>query len=129
MALLTNSIGTYTFDDLQGVVRKRRSRTRTKSRQGATGTRIIRGGNQADPFRLISTHYVLNWAAVETALTAYRALIDDVPQAIVKHGVSHGSFAVLDAFLAKDEDAVINSVGTIIADAEIKMQTVWVLQG
>lgn len=128
MGVLTNSIGSYTFDDLQGNVQRRREQLQVFQRPGVDGVGFRKLGQRTTAFQLVSIHYVLDWETSKTALDAYKALIGANPQTLIQHGVNWGDYDVQDVIQAEAR-AVLNVAGSIVPGAQVRQVCQWTLWG
>ena len=129
MPVLQNSISSYTFDDLRGNVPKRGQELQIFIRPGIDGVGARKTGSRTGPVQLVSVHYVLDWAAAESALIAYKTLVGAEPVTIVQHDVDYGTYLV--AGVEQVEAAAVISVAgnTIITNPQVRQVCQWTIFG
>ena len=129
MPLFSNSIDGNTFDDLQGSIVLRSEEIQVFKRLGVNGLGARLTGSRGRPFKLISVKYVLDFGAAKDALVLFAGLKGNNPLTIIKQSVDYGLFLVLDVREAQESQAILNPVGTIIANAQVRQVLEWTFVG
>jgi hypothetical protein len=127
MPLLTNQIGAYTFDSMEGNFQPVRERVEVVQRGGVDGTEVRRLGSSGRPFQIITKRFESTTATARTAFDNYKGLIGQNPVAITHHGVAYsGTWAVLDVVnmgIAPRSSVV----GSIVASPTVILIASWTL--
>lgn len=110
MALHENKIGNFEFIALEGELVPPRQRLVTDDRPGVTGTEFTLLARKGTPFQLISQVDAEDYDDARELYLQYRDLIEDVPQEVVKAGLS---CEVEDNYLCKVMDVTPLDIRTI----------------
>lgn len=128
MPVLTNKIDTLFFDDLRGNIPLREQQLETFTRPGIDGVGFRKTGKRSRPATMRTTHYVADWAAAESAITAYQALVDVDPVVIIQHSNSWGTFKIMSVKQVEAK-AVTSVIGSIVNNPQVLQICEWTILG
>lgn len=128
MGVLTNSIGAHSFDDMRGNIPRRGQQLQIFSRPGIDGVGSRKTGSRTGAVRILTHHYVLDWTAAKTAMDAYKLLVGADPQTIIQHDENYGTYLV-QSVEQVSAHAVVNAIGAIIPNAQVKQIVAWTIWG
>lgn len=95
MPVHVNSIGSYTFIDLQGIIDPRSEQLELLNRPGYDGTIARKTGSRGEPFMVQTVTYCTDFSVAKDAVLLYKSLIGEDPQTVIRYTVNHGDFLVL----------------------------------
>jgi hypothetical protein len=103
---------TYTFVDIEGNPQFAQQQHELLQRAGINGTFARKTGVRGTPFQLVTRGYVADYATTVTAMTAYRALVDNnYGVQLTRHSVVYATPLLLLAVEEIDQRACLNAVG------------------
>lgn len=111
MPVHVNSIGSFTFFDLDGDVFLRQQGLEIIDRPGVPGSGARRLAERGQPFVLKSTQYYEDWTDFRTTLASYVALVGQDPQTVIQFDEDWGTYLVLTGVVALEKHAVMNVAG------------------
>jgi hypothetical protein len=127
MPVYTNSIDAFEFEDMVGRLNPKAEQLEVLLRPGHDGETLRKTGVRAEPSRIVTMHFVADWAAAKAALEAYNALIDGEPYEVIQHDESYGYFRVLNVTEMPQTRFVTAVVGSIIPNASVQQFCQWTL--
>lgn len=128
MGVLTNSIGLYNFDDLRGNIPRRSQQLQIFNRPGIDGIVARKTGSRTGAVRITTHHYVLNWQAARDSIDAYKTLIGADPVTIIQHDVNYGTYLIASVEQVEAR-AAFNTIGSLVANAQVKQVVAWTIWG
>lgn len=124
MPLLTNSIKTFTFDDLVGALPLRQEKLEIFTRPGIDGPGARKLGQQGGRSTLKTVRFCEDWQDAEDTLVNYQELPGQNAVAIVRNSINHGTFLIVSVREVKVQ-AVSNAVGTLVTDPQVRLECEW----
>lgn len=127
MPIHTNSIGSFTFNDLIGTIFPRRKRIELFERPGVEGHGARNMKRAGKPFELISLSFVDTFAVAATTHADY---LDEVGEIVTltRNSVNYGQYLIVDCEEHSPPKAVSNVIsnGAVTGDEVLQIMR-WTL--
>lgn len=128
MPVHTNSIGAYSFLDIEGAPILRQQQLEIIERAGVTGSGVRRLGSRGKVFELVTTNYVASFTTAKTNMDLYKAMVGTNPVTLIRQSVNEGTFIVM-AVKERDRYAIFNAIGGFSGGEQCCQHVIWSLLG
>ncbi len=128
MPVLTNSIGTYEFLEIQGAPHLRQEQLELIERAGVDGSGVRKLGARGKPFQIRTINYETDFAAAKSKMDNYKALVGADPVELIRQDETEGTFLVLGV-IEEQRYAIMNAVGGLVGGEECCHIVNWTMLG